>query len=124
MEMRAVRASGPGGQNVNKVASKVELLVDPTRIIGLDRDARDRLRTLARTLLDAEGRLRFTSQRSRDQRTNLEDARDKLREMLLRALERPKQRKNTRPTRASVERRIRDKKQRSRLKAERGGDDR
>ena len=121
--MRAVRARGPGGQNVNKVASKVELRVDPARIVGLDSEAGERLRALARSLLDAEGRLRITSQRTRDQRVNLDDARGKLRALVLRALERPKKRRGTRPTRSSVERRIRDKKQRSRLKAERGRDD-
>ena len=123
MEMRAVRAGGPGGQNVNKVASKVELRVDPTRIVGLDSEAGERLRALGRSLLDAEGRLRITSQRTRDQKLNLDDARSKLRALLLRALERPKKRKGTRPTRGSVERRIGDKKRRSRLKAARGGAD-
>jgi ribosome-associated protein len=121
-EMRAVRARGPGGQNVNKVASKVELRVDMTRIVGLDAEARTRLRALARSLLDAEGRLRVTSQRTRDQKRNLDDARDKLRALVLRALERPLKRRDTRPTRASVERRLRDKKRRSRLKSERGGE--
>jgi ribosome-associated protein len=120
MQMHAVRASGPGGQNVNKVASKVELLVDLTRIVGLDGDARVRLRALAASSLDAEGRLRITSQRTRDQKRNLEDAREKLRALVLRALERPIKRKRTRPTRGSVERRISDKKRRSRLKTERG----
>src|SRR5262249_34789388 len=122
MEMRAVRSSGPGGQNVNKVASKVELRVDLTRIVGIDAEAGTRLRKLAASLLDAEGRLRLISQRTRDQRRNLDDARDKLRALLLRALERPIKRKGTRPTRTSVERRLQDKKRRSRLKSERGGE--
>jgi ribosome-associated protein len=123
MEMYAVRSSGPGGQNVNKVASKVELRVDLARVVGLDAEARERLRALASSSLDADGRLRITSQRTRDQKRNLDDALDKLRGLLLRALERPKKRKKTRPTRASVERRMHDKKQRSRLKADRGGSD-
>jgi ribosome-associated protein len=121
MEMNAVRSGGPGGQNVNKVASKVELRIDLTRIVGVGADARERLRALASSSLDADGWLRITSQRTRDQKRNLDDAQDKVRALVLRALERPKKRKKTRPTRASVERRIRDKKQRSRLKAERGG---
>jgi ribosome-associated protein len=120
MEMHAVRARGPGGQNVNKVASKVELRVDLTRIVGLDAAALDRLRALAASSLDAEGRLLITSQRSRDQRLNLKDAREKLRALVLRALVRPIPRKRTRPTRTSVERRISDKKRRGRLKADRG----
>ena len=74
------------------------------------------------TVLDAEGRLRVTSQRTRDQKRNLDDARDKLRALVLRALERPLKRRDTRPTRASVERRLQDKKRRSRLKSERGGE--
>ncbi|HLK41289.1 MAG TPA: alternative ribosome rescue aminoacyl-tRNA hydrolase ArfB [Polyangiaceae bacterium] len=119
MQTSASRASGPGGQNVNKVASKIELRVDLTRIVGLDVGAAGRLRALARGALDAAGRLLVTSQRTRDQRANLEDAREKVRRLVLRALERPRPRRDTRPTRGSVERRIEDKKRRSRLKASR-----
>jgi len=122
MEVHAVRASGPGGQNVNKVASKVELRVDLARIMGLDAEASARLRSIAASSLDAEGRLRITSQRTRDQKRNLDDARHKLRALVLRALERPIKRRHTRPTRGSIERRLRDKKRRSRLKSERGGE--
>jgi ribosome-associated protein len=123
LSLRAVRASGPGGQNVNKVASKVELRVDLMRIHGLDPAARARLLTACRTQLDADGRLLVTSQRTRDQRQNLEDARDKVREMVLRALERPRPRRATRPTRGSVERRLGDKKRRARVKSARHGED-
>ncbi len=119
MEMRAVRSGGPGGQNVNKVASKVELRVDLLRIAGLDATARERLRRLAAGALAADGRLRVTSQRTRDQKMNLEDARDKIRAVVLRALERPRPRRRTSPTQGSVERRIDDKKRRSRTKTAR-----
>ena len=119
MEIHAVRSGGPGGQNVNKVASKVVLRVDLAQILGLDTAARGRLQTLAAGALDAEGRLLVTSQRTRDQRVNLEDAREKVRELVLAALVRPTARKKTRPTRGSVERRIEDKKRRSRVKTAR-----
>lgn len=117
--MRATRSGGPGGQNVNKVSSKVELRVDLSRIVGLDYAARQRLLILARGSLDAEGKLLLTSQRTRDQRANLEDAREKVRTLVLRALVVPRPRKKTRPTRGSVERRIEDKKRRARVKAAR-----
>ncbi len=119
LTMRAVRSGGPGGQNVNKVASKVELRVDLSLVRGLDPEARARLRTSCAGSLDAEGRLVVTSQRTRDQHLNLADAREKVRERVARALERPVRRRATRPTRGSVERRIADKKRRSQAKASR-----
>jgi ribosome-associated protein len=122
IEMHAVRSGGPGGQNVNKVASKVEMRVDISRIAGLDASARARLRVITAGSLDADGRILVTSQRTRDQRSNVEDARDKIRTAILRAMERPRARRKTRPTRGSVERRIDEKKRRSRVKAGRRDD--
>jgi ribosome-associated protein len=123
MTMRAVRASGPGGQNVNKVSSKVELRVDLRRIIGLDAGARARLAAASAGRLDAEGLLLVVSQKTRDQRLNLGDARDKVRALIAAALVRPTPRRATRPTRGSVERRMSDKRHRGRTKAGRRGEE-
>jgi ribosome-associated protein len=120
LTLRAVRASGPGGQNVNKVASKVELRVSLDAIEGLSGNARTRLTTLARHRLDAEGRLVVTSQASRDQSRNVEDAREKVRALVAAALVTPRPRRPSRPTAASVERRIESKRRRSGVKKARG----
>jgi ribosome-associated protein len=122
MQVRATRASGPGGQNVNKVSSKVDLRVDLSRLVGLDPGARRRLDVIVQGRLDADGCLVVVSQRTRDQRQNLEDARDKVRGLVLRALEAPRIRRATRPTRGSVERRIAEKKRRASTKAFRKDD--
>jgi ribosome-associated protein len=111
--VRAARASGPGGQNVNKVATKIGLRVDLDAIEGLTEPARRRLVELAAHRLDGEGRLVVTSQVTRTQSQNLADARAKVRELIAAALIRPTPRRATRPTRTSRERRIAGKKQRS-----------
>ena len=124
LEWKAVRSSGPGGQNVNKVASRVELRFDLARTRALDAGTRARLGALAHGRLDAEGKVLITSQKTRDQSRNLEDARAKLRELVLRALERPRPRRRTRPTAGSRERRLKDKRQRAvRKQGRRMGDD-
>jgi ribosome-associated protein len=120
LTMRAVRASGPGGQNVNKVASKVDLRVDLDAIEGLADSTRNRLRTLAGRRLDADGRLQITSQATRDQTRNLEDAREKVRALVAGALREPKRRRPSRPSAAARERRIESKKHRSATKRLRG----
>ena len=120
LTMRAVRASGPGGQNVNKVASKVDLRVDLDAIEGLSDPARQRLRVLAGRRLDAEGRLQITSQATRDQARNLEEAREKVRTLVAAALREPKRRRPSRPTAAARERRIESKKHRGTTKRLRG----
>jgi ribosome-associated protein len=116
MHVRAVRASGPGGQNVNKVATKIDLRVDLDAIEGLSDDARARLLHLARHRLDAEGRLAVTSQVTRNQARNLEDARTKVRELIAAALVRPRRRRASRPSAAVRERRLTEKKQRASVK--------
>jgi ribosome-associated protein len=120
IEWKGVRASGPGGQNVNKVASKVEMRVDLGQIRGLNEGARARLLTLASSRLDADGRLLVTSQLTRDQGRNLEDAREKVRALVAQAQVVPKARRPTRPSRAAKARRVDAKKLDARRKVNRG----
>lgn len=117
----ATRSSGPGGQNVNKVASKVELRFDLVGTRALSTPQKSRLRSLAAGKLDAEGRVVVTSQLTRDQVRNLEDARDKIRTLVAQALVTPKARKKTRPSRSAVERRLDEKRRAGARKAERRG---
>jgi ribosome-associated protein len=119
LEARQVRASGPGGQNVNKVASRVELLVEANLIEGLDAAARGRLLALAGRRRAADGRLRLVAQESRDRHRNLETARERARDLVARALLVPARRRPTRPSRGAREARLREKVRESRQKAAR-----
>ena len=116
LQVRAARASGPGGQNVNKVATKIELRVDLGAIEGLSDAARARLGTLSRGRLDADGRLMVTSQATRTQARNLEDAREKVRTLIAAALREPRRRRKSRPPAGATERRLEVKKHRGALK--------
>ena len=116
LTVQAVRGSGPGGQNVNKVATKVELRVDLAAIEGLTDAARSRLVTLVRRRLDAAGRLVVTSQATRFQAQNVEDAREKVAALVRAALVAPVRRVKTRPTAGARQRRLEDKKRRGTVK--------
>ena len=120
LSLHTSRSSGPGGQNVNKVASKVELRVALDRVEGLSQEGQSRLRALTEGRLDSEGRLLVVSQRTRDQHRNLEDAREKVRALVKRALVRPRTRRPTRATAASRARRVDEKKRRGAHKRRRG----
>jgi ribosome-associated protein len=119
LAIRAVRASGPGGQNVNKVATKIDLRVDLDAIEGISEPALARLKALCRHRLDAEGRLMVSSQTERNQARNLEEALDRVRGLVAAALREPRSRKASRPSKASRERRLETKKRRGALKRER-----
>ncbi len=115
-----VRSSGPGGQNVNKVASAVQLRFDLQRSTALAPEVKARLRALSGRRLTSEGAILIIARNHRTQESNRREAEARLTDLIKRALIPPKPRKATKPTRAARERRLEQKTQRRRTKRLRG----
>ena len=120
IDERFVRASGPGGQNVNKVATAVQLRFDVAHTPSLPDDARARLRTLAGSRVTDEGVLVIDAREHRTQSQNRAEARERLADLIRRALVKPRRRRPTRPTFASKQKRLESKRRRADAKRARG----
>jgi ribosome-associated protein len=122
LEFKATRSGGPGGQHVNTASTRIELTWNVADSASLTEPQRRRLIEQLGPRLDSGARLRVVSQEERSQLQNRESAAARLAELVRRALVVPRKRKPTRPTKASKEQRLREKKQRSELKRERRRD--
>jgi ribosome-associated protein len=116
-----IRSSGPGGQNVNKVATTVQLRFDVANSPSLPEEVRERLISLARSRITEDGVLIINARRFRTQGRNRQDAIERLAELIRRAAEKPRSRRKTRPTLASKMRRLEEKHRRAETKKLRQG---
>ena len=119
IQLDFIRASGPGGQNVNKVSSAVQLRFDTAGCAALSDSIRQRLKKIAGKRMTADGTLIIKAQRYRSQDQNRQDAIERLVAMITKAIEVPKYRRPTKPTSASKKRRLTTKRRRSELKRHR-----
>jgi ribosome-associated protein len=119
LRVQFARSGGPGGQNVNKVNSKVQFWVAVADLTGLSAPAAARLRVLAGSRLTAADEIHITSEEHRTQPANRREAMERLRELIVEAQRQPKKRRKTKPGRAARERRLAGKRQRSEIKSQR-----
>ena len=120
LEFSFIRASGPGGQNVNKVSSAVQMRFDARRSSSLSNDVSIRLQKLAGSRLTLDGVIVITANRFRTQEMNKKDATERLVDLIAKAAVAPVKRRPTKPTKAAKERRLEGKARRSSVKAMRG----